>query len=166
MFDARALPFADNSLPFLYSVSVVEHIGGEGDSEGLREMGRVLKPGGTAVITVPVGPTFSEVWLDRDPYGSQPKDGERVFFSYIYDRQNLEKRLVKPSGLTLESVKLWTDDPPGWYEARYVPAVASGSVPAMLTKMRDRQLARRHIKRLPDGEICRGRGVAALALRK
>ncbi len=166
VFDARALPFANESVPFVYSVSAVEHIGNDGDGQALREMGRVLAPGGTAVITAPAGPEFREIWLEHDPYGRQPADGDRVFFSYIYDRETLHERLVKPSGLTLETLSVWTENPPGWYETHYVPAVASGPLRAAATKARDPWLARRHITKLPDGATCTGRGVAALVLRK
>ncbi|MFO7975023.1 MAG: methyltransferase domain-containing protein [Candidatus Hydrogenedentota bacterium] len=166
IFDARALPYPDNSLPFVYSVSVIEHIGGKGDTKALEEIGRVLQAGGTAVITVPIGPEFREIWLDRDPYGYQPKDGARVFFSYVYDEQTLQERLVEPSGLKRISTSRWADDPPGWYETQYLPAISSNPIRAALTKLRDFRFARRHIRRLSENAECAGRGIAILTLRK
>ncbi len=166
VFDARNLPFAGNSVPLICSLSVIEHIGGDGDRSALREMGRVLAPGGIAILTVPVSRAFHEIWLDRDPYGSQPRNGARVFFSYVYDRKSLHQRLIEPSGLTLVSMDLWTDEPPGWYESRYLPALASNPIRAAVTKLRDFRLARTHIRRLPEGDDCTGRGVAALVFRK
>ena len=62
--DLTALPFEDNSLPSVSCMHVIEHIGlgrygdpldGDADRKALRELTRVLKPGGTLLIAVPVG---------------------------------------------------------------------------------------------------------------
>ncbi|MGB7913163.1 MAG: DUF268 domain-containing protein [Desulfobaccales bacterium] len=59
------LPFRDNSLEFVMSLCVVEHIGlgryGDtldplGPEKALAEMCRVVRPGGRMVLSVPVGP--------------------------------------------------------------------------------------------------------------
>jgi SAM-dependent methyltransferase len=49
--DATKLPFADQSFNSILSNCVLEHI--PDDAAAVREMGRVLRAGGTAVITVP-----------------------------------------------------------------------------------------------------------------
>ena len=49
--DARALPFADNSFDFVYSVGLLEHF--EDPSLLLREQRRVLRPGGFVLVQVP-----------------------------------------------------------------------------------------------------------------
>jgi ubiquinone/menaquinone biosynthesis C-methylase UbiE len=46
--DAQALPFADDSIDFAYSSQVIEHV--PDDAVMAREIRRVLKPGGRAVI--------------------------------------------------------------------------------------------------------------------
>jgi ubiquinone/menaquinone biosynthesis C-methylase UbiE len=46
--DAQALPFADGSIDFVYSSQVIEHV--PDDAAMAREIRRVLKPGGVAVI--------------------------------------------------------------------------------------------------------------------
>jgi ubiquinone/menaquinone biosynthesis C-methylase UbiE len=46
--DAQALPFADDSIDFIYSSQVIEHV--PDDAAMAREIRRVLKPGGLAVI--------------------------------------------------------------------------------------------------------------------
>jgi SAM-dependent methyltransferase len=52
--DVCALPIADSSVDAVVSANLLEHVP---DDEGaLREMQRVLRPGGRAVIVVPAGP--------------------------------------------------------------------------------------------------------------
>src|SRR5437868_7246537 len=46
--DARNLKYAENTFDLVYSISVIEHIAGDGDIEALREIARVLKPNGVA----------------------------------------------------------------------------------------------------------------------
>ena len=62
--DLLALPFADGSLPSLSCMHVVEHVGlgrycdpvdAEGDRKAMRELARVLAPGGDLLFVVPVG---------------------------------------------------------------------------------------------------------------
>lgn len=54
--DATALPFDDNYFDVVTALDVVEHV--ENDSAAVKEMYRVLKPGGIAVISVP-----AHMWL-------------------------------------------------------------------------------------------------------
>jgi tRNA (uracil-5-)-methyltransferase TRM9 len=51
--DARRLPFADNAFEWAIAVATYHHLQGRSDQlQALRELGRVLKPGGEAFITV------------------------------------------------------------------------------------------------------------------
>jgi SAM-dependent methyltransferase len=63
--DARQLPFSDNSIEFFTSLCVMEHIGlgrygdpldPDGDVKFASEIVRCLKPGGTLILSVPIGP--------------------------------------------------------------------------------------------------------------
>jgi SAM-dependent methyltransferase len=62
--DLTRLPFPDGSVPSLSCMHVVEHVGlgrygdpldPEGDRKAVRELARVLAPGGTLLFVVPVG---------------------------------------------------------------------------------------------------------------
>jgi SAM-dependent methyltransferase len=78
--DLRDLPFADDSFDVIASVSTIEHVGLDNSVHGqtgsrdpfgmvvaLEEFARVCKPGGSVLITVPVG-----VGEDHGPFVQQP----------------------------------------------------------------------------------------------
>jgi hypothetical protein len=50
--DLRHLPFGDRSYDFLYASHVLEHI--DDDQRALSEIRRVLRPGGVAILPVPI----------------------------------------------------------------------------------------------------------------
>lgn len=51
--DARYLPFAGASIDTVFSYSVIQHFSREAAAEAVAEIGRVLKPGGTARVQMP-----------------------------------------------------------------------------------------------------------------
>jgi SAM-dependent methyltransferase len=59
--DLAALPYADDSFRAIVSCDVLEHL--PDDHAGLREMVRVLQPGGHLVVTVPA---HSFLWSEHD----------------------------------------------------------------------------------------------------
>jgi SAM-dependent methyltransferase len=94
--DARRLQFEPASFDVVYSMSVLEHIEGEGgDAAALREVLRVLKPGGLLVLSVPFGSTYIE--QKRIGFsGAARKTGDQksYFFQRIYDPASFESRIV------------------------------------------------------------------------
>jgi SAM-dependent methyltransferase len=60
--DVCALPFADSTVDAVVSANVLEHV--PDDVAALREMRRVLRPGGRAVLVVPAGPGLYD-YYDR-----------------------------------------------------------------------------------------------------
>jgi len=107
VMDATQMSFPDASFDRVFSISVLEHVGGDGDVRAAQEMGRVLKPGGRAVLTFEWGPLFVP-WCDF-PVGGR-----------IYSTQALVERVVRPSGLALA-------EPPE-YPHEGVPAETQGEM--------------------------------------
>lgn len=94
--DGRALPFADGSFDHATSISVLEHIAGEGgDASALGELARCVRPAGRVAITLPFA---SKAWVEyrKDPtyvdHGERDAYG-RAFFQRWYD-ENAVARLV------------------------------------------------------------------------
>ncbi len=96
--DAIALSYGDASFDWVVCVSTLEHIPRDGDAA--REIARVLRPGGRAVLTVPLASEHREEYWERDVW-MRRYTGSPVFFQYVYDRASLERRVVRPSGLKL-----------------------------------------------------------------
>jgi SAM-dependent methyltransferase len=59
-FDAARCPLPDVSVDAVLLLNVLEHI--EEDGAALRQVARILKPGGIAVVEVPAGPHLYDVY--------------------------------------------------------------------------------------------------------
>lgn len=166
--DALHLPFSDNSFPFVFSVSAFEHIGGEGDSFAVREAVRVLSPGGTLVLTLPVSPEYHERWIDSDPYGMQMTDKSgKVFFSRYYDAASLQSRIIAPAGIPLCATQVWQERSEGWYAAYCARTERAMSPLAIATKLLDPLWASTRLEQVQGGVASlRRHGLVALVFRK
>ena len=100
--DARRTDFPDKSFDRVVSISVLEHIEGDGDSSAMREMGRVLKPGGIAVVSIPFSRRFKMKMTRSRIYGVENPGKKEQLFLRVYDQQTLEQRILRPSGLFLQ----------------------------------------------------------------
>ena len=86
--DGRHLEFEDNAFDIVYSLSSIEHFGGhEAAAQAMREIGRVLKPDGVAVIS-------TELVLN----GVQQFGIPNLSFFLISD---LYDYVIRPSGLKI-----------------------------------------------------------------
>lgn len=96
IMDARNLQFADNFFDAVISISVIEHIAGEGDSIAMKEIWRTLKPGGILSFTVPVKKQFEIDYRNRDEYSLNTKieQSDNYFFQRFYDDQKIQERLL------------------------------------------------------------------------
>ncbi|MHB8670758.1 MAG: class I SAM-dependent methyltransferase [Acidimicrobiales bacterium] len=84
--DALALPFADGAFDRVIAAEVLEHI--DDDGGALRELARVLRPGGTMAVTVPAWLPERLCWALSRQYHSIPGGHLR-----IYRRAELGQRL-------------------------------------------------------------------------
>jgi len=95
--DARHIKLPDASFDVVYSMSVLEHIEGEGgDSAAVAELLRVLKPGGLLALSVPFGASYVE--QKRVGFaGAARKTGDRrvYFFQRIYDSAAFDRRIMR-----------------------------------------------------------------------
>jgi SAM-dependent methyltransferase len=99
--DARHLTYQDAFFDRIFSISVLEHIPDDGDSSAMREIARVLKPGGLLTLTVPFSSAgYHEEFLDGRVYERGEK-GQATFYQRHHDMDSLRSRLIEPSGLTL-----------------------------------------------------------------
>lgn len=102
--DATALPYQDAFFDRVSAISTIEHIPDDGDSLAIRQIARVLKPGGRLVITVPFNNNYRETFVQKDVY-SQGYTGEPIFYQRHYDPATIHSRLVEPSGLNLVDIE-------------------------------------------------------------
>jgi SAM-dependent methyltransferase len=68
MAPLEKLPFAENSFDLVTALDIIEHL--DDDVAGLKEIGRVLKPGGRAVILVPA---YMFLWSLQDEVSSHKR---------------------------------------------------------------------------------------------
>lgn len=105
--DARAMDYADGSFDLVTSVSVFEHIAPErgGEVPAAREVGRVLAPGGVAVITVPFSHEYFAEYRAGSVYEREAGAEESIFFQRFYDLETLRRDVVQASGLEEVSLR-------------------------------------------------------------
>ncbi len=117
--DARSLPYKTGAFDVVYSMSVVEHVEGESaDSDSVREMFRVLRPGGRLVLTVPLGPAYVEQSrMGFKAAAIATNDANRYFFQRIYTPAAASARIVEalPGGvlqgaMTVSRAATWFSD--------------------------------------------------------
>ncbi|MCP4457518.1 MAG: methyltransferase domain-containing protein [Cytophagales bacterium] len=74
--DIHEIPFEDNSFDILFCNHVLEHV--DDDLKAMREMYRVLKSGGWAILQIPWFHPIPDVTLE-DPSITDPKERDRIF---------------------------------------------------------------------------------------
>jgi SAM-dependent methyltransferase len=113
--DVTDMRFRDESFDFVLCVHVLEHL--PDDRAAIRELYRVLRPGGKALIQVP--PSSLEVTLE-DPSVTNPAERERLFGQHDHVRvcgADYGDRLAEP-GFSVELVDYVAQLEPG-ERARY-----------------------------------------------
>ena len=75
--DALALPFPDAAFDHVVAAEVLEHI--PADGAAMREIARVLRPGGTAAVSVPRWLPERVCWALSDRYHDRPGGHVRIY---------------------------------------------------------------------------------------
>jgi SAM-dependent methyltransferase len=120
--DGRSLPFEKASFHHAYSISVLEHIADDGDEQALRELARVVKPGGRVIVTLPFAVTYREDWRNRPEFVDHGEVEGRYFFQRWYDDERLDRLIAAVPALEPASREV-VGMQPNWNEAyvRYFP---------------------------------------------
>ncbi|MFP5503597.1 MAG: class I SAM-dependent methyltransferase [Candidatus Sericytochromatia bacterium] len=114
--DATALPFGDASFDAVVAGEVLEHL--EDDQGAIRELFRVLAPGGTALVSVPADP---ERWDASDDWAGHVRR---------YAPEALTERFEE-AGFTVERCFRWGFPLVGLYHRHvYLPMLARKRGPA------------------------------------
>lgn len=90
------MPFPDASFDAVFSISVIEHLGREGIAEAMRELTRVVRPGGQLLITTDYyEDAGAELWHD--------KNGVRFPVEWSFcDEPQLRELIIGAPGLRLD----------------------------------------------------------------
>lgn len=125
--DATQLPYPDNYFDVITSISTIEHISGNGDTLAIRELWRVLKPGGKLILTLPCKKEYDEEWRETDTYGlgSTEKEG-KYFFQRFYDTRALQERIFKPLDTVPLSLEVFGENKVGSFDEYIQRWLASG----------------------------------------
>ena len=98
--DVCHLPLNDNSFDLIFCNHVLEHI--EEDAKAMKELFRVLKRGGTAILQVPINEKLKKTY--EDPAIKKPKERTVAFGQYdhvrVYGLDYLER--LKKAGFQVE----------------------------------------------------------------
>ncbi len=108
--DGRSLTSPDDSFDAAFCVSVLEHIPDYGDSEAIRELVRVVKPGGMVVVTTPCDEQYRETFVNRPVYERGQEGGKPVFYERHYDKGTLMERLLNSAQTKLVGLEFWGED--------------------------------------------------------
>jgi SAM-dependent methyltransferase len=159
--DATALTYADEHFDRVVCVSTIEHI--EAVEQAAREIGRVLRPGGIAGLTVPFSNRSRRLYVNRSVYG-RPYDAAPQFYEYVFDRASLHDRVIQPSGLKLRSLTFFGE--PGLKMSRFAYKPGIGHAMSLI-RWAWPWTAHWFLKPVREGEITDGiENIAVLVLAK
>lgn len=162
--NALSLPAGENSIDRIVSISVIEHISENGDSEFIKEALRVLKPGGFLILTFPVSKEFEIQYRDKDIYGlNHEKINNKYFFQRVYDQANMDKRILSPGkSFEIYQMRIFGEKENGFYTDYQKRWLKYG----LFETVKDPYYISKHFKYYESISELPGIGVIGLALRK
>ena len=162
-YDATSLPYLDNSFDVITSISVIEHIPDRGDSLAIKEMWRVLKPGGKLVFTVPCAKLYYEEWRENDVYqlGNTKKDN-KYFFQRFYDKSTLKNRLFHEIGFEPTLIEVFGEKVKGTFDCYIKRWIKFG----LKETIKDPYYIVRDYKHFDDINMLPGIGICGLIFEK
>lgn len=118
--DGRFQPFRKQSIKAISCISTIEHLPNDGDIQLAREIGRVLKEDGLAVLTLPSS-SFQRRYSTKDFFSDIPPlmkgilrkclptifkifdvDRDNSYFERHYNLKDVDERIIVPSSCELE----------------------------------------------------------------
>jgi SAM-dependent methyltransferase len=147
----------------VWSISVIEHIPENGDTEAMRVMYQSLAPGGRLLVTVPVdrSPSIEHRPIDTYQLGLQVGP-EGYFFQRWYDLATLRQRLLSDIDLSLVTFEWFGEATAGQF-SRYVQRWLRLGPSATLG---DPLEIGRHYRQFSTWAEMPGQGVCGIAIRK
>jgi len=118
-FDVQKIPIEDNTYDSIFCNHVLEHV--DSDHQAMSELCRILKPGGLAIMQVPLDPDYEKT--DEDPSIKDPAERERRFRQYDHVRlygQDYPDRL-KAAGFKVTVFDAQKELPEGFFEKYALP---------------------------------------------
>jgi SAM-dependent methyltransferase len=147
----------------IWSISVLEHIPGDGDREAVRVLWDALRPGGRLILTVPVDRQAWDEARGTDTYGlGVPADERGHFFQRWYDRAAITERLLAPIP-EADVRQEWFGEREAGHFAAYERDWIARGIPAVVDDPRE---IADHYRDFPTWEAMPGRGVAGLVIDK
>jgi len=162
--DAKKLNYPDNKFERIISISVIEHVNNNGDSEVMREMWRVLKPGGLLILTFPVKKVYEEEFISENIYNLDQEESEgKYFFQRYYDDEKIEERLLSSlDNFEIVEKKVFGEITNGFYDDYKKRWEKSG----YRETVKDPYYISKHFKYYPGLKELNGLGVMGLTIKK
>jgi SAM-dependent methyltransferase len=147
----------------IWSISVLEHIASDGDSDAVGILWDALRPGGRLLVTVPVDRNAWDEYRDHDVYGlGLDGTGGRFFFQRWYDEAALRSRLLAAAPGATVTLEWFGEKVPGSFQAYEQAWIRLGHA----VTVEDPLLIARDWQPYPGWDAMPGQGVAGICIEK
>jgi SAM-dependent methyltransferase len=145
----------------IWSISVVEHIPGDGDTAAVRRLHDALRPGAPLILTVPVARAFTDEYRERDVYGlGRTQERGRYFFQHQYDEGAIGERLVSAAPWAKVELRWFGEREPGTWQRFEERWMADG----FAAIVEDARFVAEQFQEFPSFSAMPGVGVCGLVL--